>query len=154
MVCFVIFSHKVGNFYSFNYLWYFYCLLLSLVKDLNPHIAAYYDKFNFFYHISDIPFRYKKYVQLTQSHSQHGSKSGLYNTSSKHNKFKYFIVQGHRDILNLFVLIRKTNHQNKNLENLKKSPQNLCSWGVNLVEEVMAQSSGKKLCLINVNVRV
>jgi hypothetical protein len=51
---------------------------------------------------------------------------------------------------NLFVHIRKTNRQNKNIENLKKSPQSLCSWGVNLVEEVMAQSSGKKLFLINV----
>ncbi len=54
--------------------------------------------------------------------------------------------------LNLFVHIRQTNRQNKNLDNLKKSPQSLCSWRVNLVEEVMAQSSGKKLFLINIKI--
>jgi hypothetical protein len=42
LLCFVIFSHKVGNLYSFNKLWYFYCLLLGLfgiwtkVRESNP----------------------------------------------------------------------------------------------------------------------
>jgi hypothetical protein len=49
-----------------------------------------------------------------------------------------------------FFHFRKTSLQNKYLENLKKSPQNLCSWGVNLVEEVMAQSLGKRLFLIDI----